>query len=141
MRRRPVLVALVVFATIAVLLALAAGISLRGDSAVRMVEERFGVHAVARLSDVQVTLPPKLDDPDWGLKQSVIFEGGYDFRPYAGREVTLQKYLLREHYGASPLYLWLVVKDNRVVGAYATVTEASGVVPGVFSVSEIAGEK
>ncbi len=89
------------------------------------------------------TLPSELTDANWGLKEIVCQQAGYDLTPYAGQTVSLMRYSLREEYTPvdEPLYLWIVIKDNSCICAYATVRENSGLIPGVFAVNDPAFSK
>jgi hypothetical protein len=102
---------------------------------------RFHLHITGEGSLRQWRLPERLTDANWGLKQEVVSESGYDLRPYAGQRVTLVCYPIRERYRSDPLYLWLVESDGAIVGAYATVREGSTLAPGVFSLSEVGGHQ
>lgn len=84
------------------------------------------------------TLPAELTDANWGLKETVCREAGYDLAPYAGQTVAYMRYSLREEYTPSgePLYLWILIKDNSCVCAYTTVREGSNLIPGVFAVND-----
>jgi hypothetical protein len=137
MRKNRIITGLLVLVALMTVALLAARLFVCDDENVQTVEKRFGIHVITWLSRSQTTLPAEFNDANWRLKQLMIKRAGYDLAPYAGSKVTLEKYLILDTYHWSPLYLWLVLKDGKMVGAYLTVTEASGLVPGVLSLPEV----
>jgi hypothetical protein len=83
-------------------------------------------------------LPAELTDANWGLKEIICREASYDLSPYAGQTVSYMRYSLREKYTYfdEPLYLWILMKDNACICAFASVREGSGLIPGVFAVND-----
>jgi hypothetical protein len=89
-------------------------------------------------------LPQQFNDANWGLKEGVCQQAGYDLVPYAGQNVSLVQYTLTEKYyqptiqGAAgePLYLWIIAKDQAPICGYLTVREGSGLIPGVIAVND-----
>ena len=80
------------------------------------------------------TLPSELSDANWGLKEIMCQQAGYDLAPYAGQTVSSLRYSLLEKYIGESLYLWVLTRDNVCACAYVTVRE-SGPIPGVFAVN------
>ena len=138
MRKNRFLIVLLVLAALIIVALAVARLSLRGNENLRSLESRFSIHVAARLSRSQITLPADFNGANWGLKQMLIRQAGYDLTPYAGSTVTLENYLLRERYRwIIPLHLLLMLKDGKVIGAYAAVDNAWGLLPGVFSLPEV----
>lgn len=81
-------------------------------------------------------LPETLSDANWGLKKIVCEEGGYDLAKYANQTVNMYSYRSNRYYENEQLNVWLVTNENEVICVYLTVGEASGLVPGVFSVND-----
>ncbi|MGM5488329.1 MAG: DUF4830 domain-containing protein [Nanobdellota archaeon] len=95
--------------------------------------DALGIETTGLKEQTTVTLPETFSDANWGLKQIVCEEGGYDLEPYAGQTVTLYSYGSNHYHTDEPLDVW-VIADDRVVCVYFT---AEGLTPGVFSVPDI----
>jgi hypothetical protein len=137
-KRRVLIVSIGLVGLAAASLLLVGRLTASSGDHVREVERQHGLFVLARVGEVETILPVDIEaDSEWGLKQLILLESGVDLRPHAGAEVVLTRYLLRDWYEGTPLYLWLVHRDGELVGAYATVTEISFAAPGIFSLEEI----
>jgi hypothetical protein len=84
---------------------------------------------------IDVQLPPKLSDANWGLKKIICEQGGYDLSAYAGKKVTLSCFSMREKYNSKEsLNVWVVSSGDNIACVYKAVGEGSSMAPGVFSV-------
>lgn len=89
------------------------------------------------LKQLQLDVPPVLSDANWGMKQLICKEGGYDLSAYAGKTLSYTCYPTNEIYAnIDPLNVWIVSNGDEIVCIYKTVTESSGLAPGIFSVKE-----
>lgn len=85
------------------------------------------------MQSTKFTLPVTLTDANWGLKQIICQEGGYDLTPYAGKTVNAYSYPIREKYnGIEPLTLWVLNDGQKVICAYKAVRTGSQLTPGIF---------
>jgi hypothetical protein len=104
------------------------------------VAKHHRLHVQQQLRSLVATLPTDIPrDAQWGLKQIVSLDGGYDLLPYAGKTVTITGYVLKETYDGQPTNLWIVQYRERVVGAYVAqdATEiGKQLVPGLFGLEE-----
>jgi hypothetical protein len=108
------------------------------------VVQKYSFHVEGQPTTTSITLPQQLTDANWGLKEGLCQQAGYDLTPYAGQNVTLIQFNLTEKYyhpaipgtTGEPLYLWVVAKDQTSVCGYLSVREGSGLIPGVFAVND-----
>jgi hypothetical protein len=85
------------------------------------------------MQSTKFTLPKTLADANWGLKQIICQEGGYDLTPYAGKTIDAYYYPIREKYnGIEPLSLWILNDGQKVICAYKAVRSGSQLTPGIF---------
>lgn len=78
------------------------------------------------------TLPQNLNDANWGLKEIVCQQSGYDLAPYAGQIVSSMRYSLLEKCNGESLKLWVLIKEHTCICAYITGES----VPGVYAVND-----
>lgn len=99
------------------------------------LSEQNGLHVVDTLRSLDITLPSDFDAdmPNWGLKQAACVRGGYDLRPFAGKQVSVTGYRLKEKYRGNATVLWVVEKSGNIIGAYVTV---DGLITGIFGLAE-----
>lgn len=97
--------------------------------------EQNGLHLVCTLRSWDITLPLDFDAdlPNWGLKQAASVKGGYDMRQFAGKQVRVTGYRLKENYRGNATALWMVEKSGQIIGAYVTV---DNLMPGIFGLAE-----
>jgi len=108
------------------------------------VVQKYSFHVEGQTTTTSITLPQQLTDANWGLKEGLCQQAGYDLTPYAGQSVSLIQFNLTEKYyhpsipgtTGEPLYLWVVAKDQTSVCGYLSVRDGSGFIPGVFSVND-----
>lgn len=106
--------------------------------------QKYNFHIESGPMTVTATLPQQFTDANWGLKEGLCQQAGYDLTPYAGQNVSLIHFNLTEKYyhpaipgtTGEPLYLWVVAKDQTSVCGYLSVRESSGLTPGVFAVND-----
>ncbi len=106
--------------------------------------QKYDLQVESQLTVTTLTLPQQFTDANWGLKEQLCQQAGYDLMPYAGQDVSLVKYSVTEKFyhpsnpeiGALPLYLWVVAKDQTSVCGYFSVREGSNFVPGVFALND-----
>jgi hypothetical protein len=107
------------------------------DDAVVAELERLSVEPTADAEIFQEELPADLGgDSNWGLKEIVCAEGGYDLSPYAGMTVTLTGVEIEGSCQEEAIMIWVVSLDDSIACAYLTVRKASGMVPGVWAVND-----
>jgi hypothetical protein len=106
--------------------------------------QSYNLHIEGHAVTTSLDLPQQFTDGDWGLKQDLCQEAGFDLVPYAGQTVSSIRYSLMEKYYSAnvfvlpgePLYLWVIAKDRRSVCGYLSVREGSALIPGVFAVND-----
>jgi len=108
----------------------------RDEQVALSVIQKYNLHTEGAPQTDVYTLPQEFNDANWGLKETVCQQAGYDLTPFAGQTVSLMRYSILEKYNGDPLYLWILTKENTCICAYTSVREGSGLVPGIFPVSE-----
>lgn len=109
------------------------------------VIQKYSLQVEGQPTTTSITLPQQFTDANWGLKEELCQQAGYDLAPHAGQNVSLLRYNLTEKYypavsrnigAGEPLYLWVIAKDQTSVCGYLSVREDSGLIPGVFAVND-----
>jgi len=67
--------------------------------------------------------------------QHACRDGGFDLRPYAGRQLTFTSYAIVERLRDQRAQLWTIACDGRFVGAYISVRTET---PGVYGLRQAA---
>lgn len=106
--------------------------------------KRISINTTGPETISSATLPSPIGGANWGLKQGLCEQGGYDLTPYAGKMVTLTQYPTDAVYaqvnrGATstePLNVWIVQSDGSIACIYLAVRQGSLLIPGVFSVND-----
>ena len=91
-----------------------------------------------------LTLPSQLSGPNWGMKQAICQQGGYDLSSYAGKTVQLTQYptdaiyrqVTRGQTSTEPLNVWIISGGEKVLCLFLTVRQGSMLIPGIFSVND-----
>lgn len=98
---------------------------------------KFNIHVTAKPDVLLDKLPGVLTDANWGAKQTVCKDGGYDLSPYVGQVVTLEKYPTDEVYNEiEPLRVGVVWNNDQIICIFRMVTEQSEMAPGIFSIKD-----
>jgi hypothetical protein len=82
---------------------------------------------------VTLTLPQQFTDANWGLKQGVCQQAGYDLTQFAGQDIAVIRYNMTEKYSGDSLSLILLAKDQTCICGYVA---ASNLIPGIFAVND-----
>ena len=94
------------------------------------VIQKYSFHTEGQPTTTPVTLPQQLTDANWGLKEGLCQQAGYDLAPYAGQNLSLIQYNLMEKYypatsrnpgSGESLYLWVIAKDQTSICGYLSV--------------------
>ncbi len=104
-------------------------------SAILKKLDMLGIVVVGQSSQQDIILPPVLSDANWGLKNEICQQSGYNLSSYAGKSVKLISYNIEEKYKNEPLAVWVVVSDETIACIYKTVRQDSSMAPGVFPVN------
>lgn len=98
--------------------------------------QKYDFQTVGNPTTEDFALPQELTDANWGLKEMVCEEAGYNLTPYAGQSVSIMQYPIVEKCEGVPLSLWILIKDGTCICAYTTTQVGShGPIPGVWSVN------
>jgi hypothetical protein len=121
------------------------------DPIVTEVITKYHFHTTGEPQTQEVTLPQELNDANWGLKEYLCQQAGYDLAPFAGQTVAVVRYPILERYYGEPLYLhsgdslyhygvplnlWIVETENTAICAYTADSGEFGSDPGVYPVQE-----
>jgi Domain of unknown function (DUF4830) len=94
---------------------------------------RYNLHEEGQATTADINLPQEFTDANWGLKQGVCQQAGFDLTPYAGQTVSMVKYDLADKYLGDPLSLYVLVKDQTCICAYVA---ADNLIPGIIAVND-----
>jgi hypothetical protein len=95
--------------------------------------QKYNFHVDGQPTSTSLTLPPHFTDANWGLKQEVCQQTGYDLTLYAGQDITAIKYTLLEKYSNDTLSLFVLAKDQTVICGYVA---ASSLTPGIIALND-----
>ncbi len=96
-----------------------------------------GVNAVGSPQTLNVTLPTTMaTDDNWGLKETICQQGGYDIAPLAGKTVCLVEQGSTQLCQGAPSDVWVVMNDGAVACIYKAVRQGVMLAPGVYSVTD-----
>lgn len=99
--------------------------------------KKLNITGVEKTKEIELRLPEILSDDNWGVKELICKDGGYNLSDYAGKNVLLTRYSTNEIYDKTePLDVWIIKDKDKIVCVYKTVKEGSNMAPGVFSVKE-----
>lgn len=107
------------------------------------VMQKYSLVVEGQPTITPLLLPQVLTDEEWTEKNGLCREAGYDLTPYAGSEVSVTKYDLKQMYytnfsietmdtygiqtiqPAPPLslYLWVIAKDQATICSYVSAQE------------------
>ena len=104
----------------------------------------YNFHTEGQSTTTSLTLPQQFTDANWGLKEGLCQQAGYDLTPYAGQNVSSIRFNLTEKYyhpaipgiAGEPLYLSVIAKDQTSICGWLSVREGSGLIPGVLTVND-----
>jgi hypothetical protein len=94
---------------------------------------RYNLHEEGQATTADINLPQEFTDANWGLKQGVCQQAGFDLAPYPGQTVSMVKYDLADKYLGDSLSLYVLVKDQTCICAYAG---ADNLIPGIVAVND-----
>lgn len=105
---------------------------------------KYNFHIEGEPTITAITLPQQFTGANWGLKEILCQQAGYELTPYAGQSITLIKYSITEKYyhpnipesSGEPLYLYILAKDQISIGGYLAVRENSLLTPGGFALND-----
>ena len=95
--------------------------------------QKYNFHVEGQPTSTNLTLPQQFTDANWGLKQGVCQQAGYDLTLYAGQDITVIKYAMLEKFSNDPLSLFVLAKDQAVICGYLA---ASNLIPGIIVVND-----
>jgi len=107
------------------------------------VIQKYSLVVEGQPDTTPLILPQELTDADWRVKNGLCRQSGYDLAAYAGSDVSLTKYDLKEMYypnvtsvstdldevqtmrpaPALSLYLWVIAKDQATICSYVSARE------------------
>lgn len=112
----------------------------RGEDVLR----KYGLETEGEPVITSTSLPTDFAEASWSQKSTACSEAGYDMTRYAGHNVSLIRYTLKEKYsyrflmsnttplgsegsveivGDLPLHLWVVVREQETVCGYVSVSD------------------
>lgn len=98
---------------------------------------KLNIQITGSAKSIELTLPQTLSDANWGMKQVVCREGGYDLASYAGKTLFFTYYPTNEVWNNSePLNVWIVTIGDKIACVYKAVGENSQVALGIFSIKQ-----
>lgn len=106
------------------------------DTPVLAELSRLDIHVTGGpVKQLQIELPADLSDADWGPKNTICAEGGYDLSRYANKTLLFTVYPTNQVWSRTdPLNVWVVTDGDTLVCVYRAVTEKSTAAPGIFSI-------
>lgn len=97
------------------------------------VIQKYNFHIEGQPMTVTLTLPQQFTDANWGLKEEVCQQAGYDLTPYAGQDIAVIRYSMAEKYSGDSLSLILLANDQTCICGYIA---ASNLIPGIIAVKD-----
>jgi hypothetical protein len=108
-----------------------------GDSFVgAAVIAKYGLHVTGKPDQNDVILPDVSHGLPWSLINHAVKQAGYGLTQYVGQRITCTRYNLVEKYGDARLSLRIFSISNKVLGAYVSIRDSDGPIPGIFSVND-----
>lgn len=81
----------------------------------------------------EITLPLKLSDANWGLKQQVCKKAGYDLTAFAGQKLLFTSYSIIDSSAETDKKIaWVASKGEKIACVYKTAANTN-ILPGVYS--------
>jgi len=102
---------------------------------------KHGIKPTGPYSEYFFTLPDSLNDANWGLKDMLCTQGGYDLKKHAGKKLRFLKYPSNEHWGNEKLDIWAIIDSQECACVYSAVQSGSTMAPGIFSVNDTSVKK
>lgn len=104
--------------------------------------ERLNIEVVGKPEQTKIQLPTNLSGPNWGLKEIVCKQGGYDLSSCAGKELLFTSLPINEIYIfqniKAPLSACVLTCEDKIACVFKA-DRGKGrdlLVPGIFSVKE-----
>lgn len=95
--------------------------------------QKYNFHIEGQPMTVTLTLPQQFTDANWGLKNGMCQQAGYDLTPFAGQDIALIGYNMTEKYSGESLSLIVLAKDQTCICSYVA---ASNLIPGIIAIND-----
>jgi hypothetical protein len=96
--------------------------------------QRLAVETTADAEVQEITLPEEFNDANWGLKDIICEDGGYDLISYSGQTLTLTSVDIEGSCDNEIIKIMVLSEPGFVVCAYFAYRGNAPLAPGLWSV-------